>query len=133
MIDVDRQVFCWSNEAHEDMEVARELVDLGRIRQGLFLAYLSLEKILKAHVCQYNNDLAPPVHDLVRLAELTQMYIDDRYLDVLVEMNAFSVEECSSDSLSSPPTLAQAQMYIVRAEESLEWFTRQLLMSSNSV
>ena len=133
MIDVDRQVSCWSDGAHEDMEVARELVDLGRIRHGLFFAYLSLEKILKAHVCQYTNDLAPRIHNLVRLAELPQMYIDDRHLDVLAEMSDFNVEGYYPDTPPPPPTLAQAQMYIVRAEEALEWFTRKLLMSSNSI
>jgi len=41
-----------------------------RIRHGLFLANLALEKALKALVCKATRDLAPRIHNLVRLAEL---------------------------------------------------------------
>lgn len=71
MIDVEKQVAYWRDGAQEDWAVARELVGNGRTRHGLFFVHLALEKVLKAHVCRQTRDLAPRIHNLVRLAELT--------------------------------------------------------------
>ena len=78
------------------------------------------------------SDLAPRFHHLVRLAEWTWMYIEDRYLDVLAEMTA-SISKGAIPTLRHKPTLAEAQMYIVRTEEAREWLTRQLFMSFNAI
>lgn len=133
MIDIDAHVSHWHDAAHEDMRVARELIDLGRIRHGLFFACSSLEKILKAHICQYTSAIAPRLNHLVRLASLTRMQIADIHLDLLEELNAFGAESWCPETLIQLPTLADAQMLIVRAEEALGWFTRQLLASAGAV
>jgi HEPN domain-containing protein len=133
MTDIHTHVSHWRNGAHEDMRVARELVDLGRIRHGLFFAYSSLEKILKAHICEYTRAIAPRLNNLVRLAGLTRLQIADLHLDLLEDLNAFGAEGWYPESLAQLPSLAEAQMYIVRAEEALEWFTQQLLASAGAV
>lgn len=69
MVDIGKQIEHWRAGAGEDWEVARDLVERGKIRHGLFFAHLALEKTLKAHVCRTTNELAPPIHNLVRLAE----------------------------------------------------------------
>jgi len=53
----------------EDWEVGKELIVGRRFRHGLFFIHLALEKILKAHVCRNTVDIAPPIHNLARLAE----------------------------------------------------------------
>lgn len=73
MIDIDKQIAYWRDSADEDFAVARELVRWTRIRHGLFFAHLALEKALKAHVCRVTHDIAPRVHNLVRLAELAEL------------------------------------------------------------
>ncbi len=73
MIDIDKQIAYWRDSADEDFAVARELVRRTRIRHGLFFAHLALEKALKAHVCRVTQDIAPRVHNLVRLAELAEL------------------------------------------------------------
>jgi HEPN domain-containing protein len=69
MINIDKQIEHWLAGAAEDLDVACSLVDQGRIRHGLFFAHFALEKNLKAHVCRVRNDIAPPIHNLLRLAE----------------------------------------------------------------
>ena len=59
--------------ATEDWQVALELGDLSRNRHSLFFAHLALEKTLKAQVCRTTNDLAPRIHALLRLAEMTAL------------------------------------------------------------
>ena len=73
MIAIDKQIAFWRDSADEDMAVARDLVHRNRIRHGLFFAHLALEKALKPHVCRVTQDIAPRLHNLVRLAELAEL------------------------------------------------------------
>lgn len=133
MTAVDAHVSLWRDLAHEDMRVARELIDLGRIRHGLFFAYSSLEKILNAHICEYTRAVAPRLNNLVRLAGLIRLQIADIHLDLLEDLDDFGEEGWYPEALAQLPTLEEAQMYIVRAEEALEWFTQQLLESASAI
>lgn len=127
MIDVEKQVAYWRNSAREDWEVAQELVENGRVRHGLFFAHLALEKALKAHICRQTRDLPPRIHNLVRLAQLSTLALSEDQLEVLADMNAFSIEGRYPDLLSPPPDLVEAQGYLARAGKVLEWLMNQLL------
>lgn len=70
MINIEKQIAHWRKGSQEDWEVAKDLVERRRVRHGLFFAHLALEKILKAHACKALNDIAPPIHNLVRLVDL---------------------------------------------------------------
>ena len=108
------------------MEVARELITHGRTRHGLFFAHLSLEKALKAHICRQTRELAPRLHNLVRLADLAALKPDQKQMDILAEMNAFNVEGRYPETLGLPPTPAEAQSYLSRADEVFQWLIQQL-------
>jgi len=122
-MDIGKQVNFWRQGAGEDWQVACELVDAGRVRHGLFFAHLALEKLLKAHVCHRTQDLAPRVHNLVRLAELAGLSPDTKQLDVLAEMNEFCIEG-RYPSMVAPPSPAEARAYMARAKEVREWLVR---------
>ena len=92
MLDIEAQVAYWRGGAEEDWAVALELLQHRRERHALFLAHLALEKVLKAHVCRETRDLAPRIYNLVRLAQLSGTAIPHSSLDILAEMNAFSME-----------------------------------------
>jgi HEPN domain-containing protein len=92
----------------------------------LFFAHLALEKALKAHVCRHTNDLAPRLHNLVRLAEISDVRPSQDYEDVLAEMNAFNLEGRYPDMLMPPPSLPEARDYLTRTEEVFQWLLSQL-------
>ena len=121
MIDIEKQINYWRDGAIEDWDVARDLVEKNRSRHGLFFAHLSLEKALKAHVCRVTADLAPRIHNLVRLAEIAKLNLQSAQLDVLAEMNAFNIEGRYPDSLSAPPEKKEAARYIRQAEKVFKW------------
>jgi len=62
MVDIAKQIAFWRDSAKEDWDVAKQLVDNGRTRHGLFFAHPALEKILRAIVCKHSQDLAPMLH-----------------------------------------------------------------------
>lgn len=126
MVDIAKQIGFWRDSAKEDWAVARQLVDNGRIRHGLFFAHLALEKILKALVCKHSQDLAPRIHNLSRLSEMTGIAIINEYVDVLAEMNAFHIEGRYPESLTVPPTKEEALNYLARAEKVYQWLMNQL-------
>lgn len=126
MIDIDKQVAFWRDSAKEEWAVARELAEMGRSRHGLFFAHLALEKALKAHVCLKTRNLAPKIHNLVRLEELAGLKLNSDQIDVLAEMNAFNVEGRYPETLLPPPGPEEAQVYLARAEEVFQWLTKQL-------
>ena len=126
MIDIDKQISFWRDSADEDLAVAHELVRRSRIRHGLFFAHLALEKALKAHVCRVTKDIAPRLHNLVRLAELAELDLKAAQVDILAEMNSFNIEGRYHDTLSSPPSQEEAQHYMTQADEVFQWLIKLL-------
>ena len=129
MVDIEKQVQFWRAGAEEDWQVAGELLANQRIRHGLFFAHLALEKTLKALVCKRTQDLAPRLHNLVRLAELAELELSQDQVDVLAEMNAFNIEGRYPELLLPEPDLVEAQEMIIRSEEVMRWLKRQLSVS----
>ncbi|MBW1699839.1 MAG: HEPN domain-containing protein [Deltaproteobacteria bacterium] len=126
MIDINKQIEFWCEAAKEDWEVASDLVDRNRVRHGLFFAHLALEKALKAHVCLVTQDLAPRLHNLIRLSEIAELSLNPDQLDVLAEMNAFNIEGRYPDTLSPPPDKKQALEYIAKSKKVFQWLIDQL-------
>jgi HEPN domain-containing protein len=112
MIDITKQIEHWRTGSSEDWAVAKELVERDRIRHGLFFAHLALEKLLKSQVCKTTQNLAPPIHNLVRLAELSGITIDDHLLDLLAEVSPFNIETRYPDMLVPEPSMDQAMDYL---------------------
>ena len=121
MIDIYKQIEHWRSGALEDWDVANDLIDQGKIRHGLFFAHLALEKTLKAHFCRVNNDIAPPIHNLLRLAEKASLSLDIEQRDLLAEVIPFNIEgrypELSFPTLS----LAEAENYLKKIGGLLKW------------
>jgi len=127
MIDIQKQVVYWRDSSLEDWQVADELIQAGRFRHGLFFAQLALEKALKAHVCLHTQNLAPRIHNLVRLSEIANLELNTQQVDTLAEMNAFNLEGRYPDALLPLPSREEVFAYLDRAEEIFRWLTSRLL------
>jgi HEPN domain-containing protein len=126
MLDINKQIAYWRDGAAEDWQVSQELFEHGRIRYSLFFSHLALEKILKAHVCRHTQDLAPRIHNLVRLAELASVSLLQSQIDVLAKLNAFNIEGRYPDIQTSSPSRDVAQEYLNSAGEIYQWLMNQL-------
>ena len=124
MLDVRKQIDYWTAGAVEDSEAAETLLAAGKIRQGLFFHHLSLEKALKAHVCKVTGELAPRLHNLVRLSQLASLEPTQEQLDILADMNAFNLAGRYPDMLGPMPGREEADAYCARAKEMLEWLLK---------
>jgi len=64
---------------------------MGHTRHGLFFVHLTLEKMLKAHVCRQTERLAPRIHNLIRLADLAELDLDPSQRELLAEINVLTL------------------------------------------
>jgi HEPN domain-containing protein len=125
MIDIGKQSSYWRKGADEDWEAGKELLQSGRIRQGLFFIHLSLEKILKAHFCVNRRDVAPKSHNLVRLAEIGGVSLNEAQRDILADINAFNLEGRYPDSYAVLLSKDEVALVMTGAEEIFSWLKSQ--------
>lgn len=59
---------------------------------ALFLGHLVIEKLIKALIVKNNIHDIPRIHDLNKLAKLTDLLIDDQLLDDFDAITAFNIE-----------------------------------------
>jgi HEPN domain-containing protein len=86
-INIEKQVDYWKNSAKEDLKTAKILFTNKRFDACLFFCHLSLEKLIKGLVVIEIKDFPPYIHDLVRLAEIAKLKIDE---DMEFELKIFT-------------------------------------------
>ena len=126
MVNIDKHISYWQGGAEEDFEVADQLIESGKIRHGLFFLHLTLEKILKAHVCRNSGDIAPRLHNLTRLAELSGITFQQEYADCLAEMNPFNIEGCYPEMWGPVLSRKEADALVQKTGEIFGWLKNQL-------
>lgn len=126
MVNIEKHVSYWKNGGEEDLQVADQLIKSGKIRHGLFFLHLALEKILKAHVCRNTKDIAPKLHNLARLAELSGIAFMQEDSDFLSEMNPFNIEGRYPEMWRPVPSREEADILLQRTGGMFEWLKNQL-------
>ena len=86
IIDIQKHVSYWIESGIEDMETAELLVASRRIRHGLFFAHLAMEKIIKAHICKHTKNIAPRIHNLLRLSAQSGINFRDEQMKFLARL-----------------------------------------------
>lgn len=82
----------WIDSSKYDFETAKGLFKIKRYSYCLFMCHLSVEKLLKALFTVGHKKHAPFTHNLVYLAEQTELYLAENILDILADMNEFNIE-----------------------------------------
>ena len=90
-IDVQRQIRYWADGAREELETCELLFKHGKLNQGLFWSHLTLEKAIKALVVKKTHEVPPFSHDLVKLAKLAEIPLDEENTKLLDEWTKFSI------------------------------------------
>ncbi len=86
-----QQVTYWVNSANHDLDVAETLFQSAKYDWCLYIAHLVLEKMLKAHYVKNIGKAPPRIHDLVRLADMTEVEFNEDTLEFLDGVNTFNI------------------------------------------
>ena len=87
---------------------------------------ISMEKLLKAIICSRSRELAPRMHNLVRLFEMCDIEKDEHIVETLIELSALNIEGRYPDALTPSVDRALADNYLAKFEEAFAWLKNQL-------
>ncbi|HSN76321.1 MAG TPA: HEPN domain-containing protein [Anaerolineae bacterium] len=128
-LDISQVVAFWTIEAEEALRVAEHLVEKADYSYALFFGHLAVEKILKALYVFRQGQHAPPLHNLVRLARVADLNVDEKAAEKLAIVSAFNLEARYPDfkrsfrEICTPDYTAQ-QMSMIK--ELMQWLRSQL-------
>jgi len=91
-LDLRQIVIYWAEEAEEALTVAEHLYEKGDYSYGLFFGHLAVEKLLKGVYVHRKQEHAPPIHNLVRLAQLAGLKLDEVRVEKLALISSFNIE-----------------------------------------
>lgn len=81
----------WKNGAADAFQAAQDLFKLKRYQFCLFFIQLTLEKTLKAVYINKKDESFPPTHDLLLIANLAGLELDEETKGKLKEISNFNV------------------------------------------
>ena len=127
---IEEHIQYWVESAEHDLDSAESLFVAGKYDWCLFLGHLVLEKILKALYVQDNqNQLPPKTHNLVKLAENTNIVLSADQNFLIDEVNDFNLEVRYPEykrEFYKKCTKNFAEPYFVRIKEMFQWIKSQL-------
>jgi HEPN domain-containing protein len=124
-MNVEKQVRYWREGAAEDLHAAHILLEKGCARHALFFAHLALEKPLKAHVVRRTGDLAPKMHILPRLMELTGLSPAEGHHVFIKRFDRYQIMGRYPESPGAPIDVKRARRLMNTAREVFQWLTDQ--------
>jgi len=92
--------------------------------------HLVLEKTLKAFYVKDNGNSPPYLHNLIRLAENTSLFLTDEMKQCLMEINDFHIEARYPDTKHSFYELCSkefATAYFTKIKEIYKWLLSQMV------
>jgi len=120
----------WRESAQHDLESAGGIFDSGKYDWCLFVGHLALEKILKAiFVVRNDNNMPPKLHNLVRLAELSNIELSDEQKLLLDKINDFNIQTRYPDYKLDFYKRCDAEYtnkYLDKIKEFYTWFNSLL-------
>ena len=92
-VKIEDQIKYWLDSADNDLDAAKILFSSGKYDWCLFVGHLVLEKILKAfYVLKNENEIPPKTHNLLKLADSTDIELSKEQIIFLDEVNDFNLE-----------------------------------------
>lgn len=125
-INVPQQVEYWRTGSEEDLAAALSLLEKGHIRHTLFFAHLSLEKLLKAHVCAATGQVAPRTHNLVLLSQRCGLAMSESRSEFLADMDRFNLSGRYPDAGTPTASKKETGDILSQMREMHEWLAKQL-------
>jgi len=124
-MDLEKQIEYWREGAVDEMEAAEGLFSLGKYRQALFFAHLSLEKMIKAHVAKKTKEVPPKIHNLGRLSEIAELSPPEDIARFLKRFDIYQIETRYPGTFITELKKEKASAKLAEAKKVLEWIKNQ--------
>jgi len=126
MIDIQKQIDYWRDQAVSDMETAEILIEKKKLLPGLFFCHLTIEKILKAHFVKNYNAVPPKTHNLSYLIEKSNLNVNDEQDKLLGDLMNYQLEGRYPEFSIQAPSQIESANYLKKTKELLNWLINLL-------
>jgi HEPN domain-containing protein len=119
----------WVSLAEYDLKTADAMLKSRRYLYVLFTCQQAVEKMLKALVTKSTNQFPPKTHDLLRLAELSNIDIDDSGKEFLAKLTFYYIETRYPQEISQISKDINKKIafeYLNNTKALLKWLKRKL-------
>ena len=124
-----KHVKYWIDSADHDLQVAESLFKNEKYDWCLFIAHLVLEKILKGCYVKRKDNFRPRTHDLVKLAIMAEVGLEEETLEFLDTVNTFNISTRYPDEkfkFYNLCTRAFTTMNFDRIKEIRKWLLKKI-------
>ncbi|MBN2767086.1 MAG: HEPN domain-containing protein [Paludibacteraceae bacterium] len=90
-IDTKQILNYWIESAEKDFKTMNDLYETKNYIWSLFIGHLVIEKLLKAHYVKKQQKHPLFIHDLLRLARISQIELTEEQEEWLDEITAFNL------------------------------------------
>jgi len=126
----DEHIDYWLRGAQDNLEAVLLIYNSKRYDWALYIAHLSIEKLLKAKLINTTNNVVPPkIHNLLKLADLSGVILSDEQKEFLTDLNRFQIEARYPDvklDLFKIATKEFADEYLKKFKEIFSWLKSQI-------
>ncbi|MBN1798049.1 MAG: HEPN domain-containing protein [Spirochaetales bacterium] len=90
----NERISYWIEIAEYDLETAKVMLKKRRFLYVGFMCHQAVEKILKAYYTALRKEIPPYIHQLLKLARITNLYdeMDDNLKDIIDMLDPLNVE-----------------------------------------
>lgn len=128
--DKDKLIKYWIDDSEDDYDTMIVLYQSKRYYWALFAGHLMLEKLLKAYFVKSKSDYPPLIHNLLRLAEKSEVELNDKRKEELITVTAFNINARYDDykkSFKLKCTPEYTAEWIEKMEELRKWIKGLIL------
>jgi HEPN domain-containing protein len=91
-MDIGKIIEYWGSTSDRDFRSMNRMLKSGEYVWALFVGHLTIEKLLKAIYVKQTGKNAPRIHDLLRLAEQTEVELDEQRKDLFQKISEYNIE-----------------------------------------
>ncbi len=117
----------WLESSDDDYETMEAMYRSKRYSWFLFVGHLMIEKLLKAYYLKVNESFPPFIHNLMRLAEKSQIELSEENKVFLVTVTAFNINARYDDykmSFQKKCTPEYTDTWINKLKEKRLWIKK---------
>ena len=119
----------WLQSSEEDYKAMIAMYESNRYTWTLFIGHLMIEKLLKAYFVLNKKESPPYIHNLLRLAELSNLKLSDEQSLQLATITAFNINARYDDykrSFYNKCTKEFTTIWFENLKELRTWIKKQL-------
>lgn len=128
-MDKEEMISYWVETSEKDFNTMLHLYKSKDFHWSLFLGHLVIEKLLKAVYVERVALHSPRIHDLLRLAEKSELQLSEEQKDLLDILTTFNINARYPDykrSFYKKSTEKYTGEYIEKVKEMRIWILKEL-------